>query len=262
MVQRKVVSIAVVSILLMFVFGNSLSYSQQAQEPEEPEVPDLRSWTQLSEDHQEIDMAAPCMLCHNYKVDATTTATKQMVRIGKQLEKEALWKRISEHLGAGKKTRTFVMATSLNNIPLSTTCDQMLDPDKKVLYAFFEVGTEKLNHLRENAHVSLNWHKPWENNFSTVLCVQVRGRAELFDGLSPVFDEAVRLSFPGLPAENREELSSRAKKNMVVCRITIDQAVLFDGVLLTQGMSSYQMWQRVDTYSPSYYTDTGGRSGP
>jgi hypothetical protein len=254
MTNRTKLIAVIASLFLMFACGSNPSYSQSAGEPEEPVVPDIKSWTQLPEDHQEVDLAAPCMLCHNYKVDATTTATKQMVRIGKQLEKEALWKRIAEHLGDGKKTRTFVMATSLNNIPLSTTCDQMLDPEKKVLYAFFEIGTEKLGHLKENPNVSLNFHKPWENNFSTVLCVQARGRTELFDGRSPEFDEAVRVYFPDLPEENRKQLASRAKENMVVSRITIDQVVLFEGALLTQGMSSYQMWRRVDNYSPSYYT--------
>jgi hypothetical protein len=52
------------------------------------------------------------MACHNYKIDVTTTATKQMIRVGKQLEKEIMWKRIAEHLGGGKQTRTFVMATN------------------------------------------------------------------------------------------------------------------------------------------------------
>jgi hypothetical protein len=238
----------------MFVFGGRFAYCQNAEAPEEPEAPDIGTWTQLPEDHQEINLAGPCMLCHNYKVDATTTATMQMVRTGKQLEKEALWKRISDYLEGGKKTKTFVLSTCLNNIPLSTTCDQMLDPEKKVLYAFFEIGTEKLAHLKENPYVSLNYHKPWEGSFSTVLCVQVRGRAKLFDGSSPVFDEAISISFPGLPEENRKELSSRAKKNMVVSRITIDQIILFDGTLLGEGMNSYQIWRQVDNVSPSTYT--------
>jgi hypothetical protein len=254
MVQRKVVSIAVVSILLMFVFGNNLSYSQQAQEPEEPDAPDIQSWTQVPEDHQEIELATPCMMCHNYKVDATTTATKQMVRIGKQLEKDVLLKRIFNYLDNGTRTKTFVLGTSLNNVPLTTTCDWMFDPKNKFMYAFFEIGTEKLLHVRGNPLVSLNRHKEWENNFSTVLCIQVRGKAKLFDGSSPVFDEAVQISFPGLPEEMRKELSERAKKNMVVCRVTIDQIVLFDGTLLGQGMSSYQMWRRVDTFTPEYFT--------
>jgi hypothetical protein len=225
-----------------------------SQIPEEPEVPPIESWTQVPEDHQEIDLKTPCMGCHDLKVDATTTATKQMVRIGKKLDKEILWERITEYLGNGRETRTMVMATALNNIPLTTTCDQMLDPRAKVLYAFYEVGTEKLNHLKENAYVSLQWHKPWENDFSKVLCVQVRGRARLFDGTSSEMKKGIQIYFPLLPDENRNELLARVEKNMVMSVVTIDQVVLFDGVLLTQGLSSYQMWRRNDTFNPSYYT--------
>jgi hypothetical protein len=146
------------------------------------------------------------------------------------------------------------MATSFNNIPLTTTCDQMLDPVNQALYAFFEIGTEKLEHLKQNPHVSLNWHKPWESDFSKVLCVQVRGRAKLFDGTSPEFEEGFKLSFPTLPKKQQQEILSRIKENMVMCRITIDQVVLFDGTLLTQKLCSYQMWRRTETFSPSSYT--------
>jgi len=230
------------------------AFSQDAAE-EETVAPDTMTWTQLPEDHQEINLAAPCMMCHNYKVDATTTATRQMVRMGKRLEKDVLLKRISDYLEAGKRSKTFVLGTSLNNVPLTTTCDWMFDPGEKVMYAFFEIGTEKLVHIKENPLVSLNRHKEWENNFSTVLCIQVRGRAELFDGSSPVFDEAVTVSFPTLPAENRAMLAARAKKNMVVCRVAVEQIVLFDGTLLGEKMSSYQMWRRVDSVTPEYYTE-------
>jgi len=255
--MKKGVELLVVIFSLFLICalsGNEYAYSQPAVEPEEPEVPDIETWTQLPPEHQEIDLKTSCMICHNYRVDATSTATKQMVRIGKQLEKEVLWKRIAEHLGGGRQTKTMVMATSLNNIPLTTTCDQMLDPENKVLYAFFEIGTEKLSHLIENPYVSLQWHKPWENDFSKVLCVQVRGRAKLFDGWSAEMNKAIKIYFPNLPEENRRELLSRVKKNMVMSRITIDQAILFDGVLLTQGLSSYQMWKRIDNFKPSFYT--------
>jgi hypothetical protein len=253
--RRKRLLLVIAALFAVFIFQkNNFVYSQNAEKTEELTAPDTMTWTQLPEDHPEIDLKGPCMICHNLKVDATTTATKQMVRIGKQLEKEALWKRISDYLDGGKLTKTFVLATSFNNIPLSTTCDQMLDPEKKVLYSFFEVGTEKLYHLKENPYVSLNYHKPWKNDFSTVLCVQVRGRAELFKGSSPEFDSGLRKTFPAFPEENLKQLASRVKINMVMCRIMIDQVVLFDGTLLGQKMSSYQMWRRVSNLSPEYYT--------
>lgn len=241
------------AIIFFAVPGFSQTAGKKAESQDGP--PDTMTWTQLPEGHQEIPLEGPCMMCHNYKVDATTTATKQMVRIGKQLDKEVLWKRISDYLEAGKKTKTFVLGTSLNNIPLTTSCDWMLDPVNKVMYAFFEIGTEKLIHVRENPYVSLNHHKPWENNFSTVLCIQVRGKADLFDGSRPEFKKAVEVSFPGLPEQNRKGLMDRASKNMVVCRVTIEQIMLFDGTLLGQHMSSYQMWRRIPTFTPSYFSE-------
>jgi len=255
MLKRRGLQIAILSLFLMFAFGSiDLVYSQPTREAEEPEVPDLETWTQLPPEHQEIDLKTSCMICHNYKIDATTTATKQMVRVGRKLDKDVLWKRIAEHLGGGKQTKTMVMATSLNNIPLTTTCDQMLDPKEKILYAFYEIGTEKLSHLRENPYVSLQWHKPWENDFSKVLCVQVRGSAKLFDGSSTEIEEGIKIYFPTIPEENRKELLSRVKVNMVMCKTTIDQLILFEGTLLTQGLSSYQMWRREDSFTPSFYT--------
>jgi hypothetical protein len=111
-----------------------------------------------------------------------------------------------------------------------------------------------LSHLKENHYVSLQWHKPWEHDFSKVLCIQVRGKAKLFDGTSSEIEEGMKIYFPNLPEENRKGLLSRVKINMVMCKIRIDQVILFEGALLTQGMSSYQMWRRVDNFTPSYYT--------
>jgi len=252
---KKGLTIYLICVLLLVCFITT-AYSQ-TETDEETAAPDITTWTQLPDDHQEVDLAQPCMLCHNLTVDATTTATKQMVRSGKKLGKSVLWDRIATYLSAGQKTNTFVLATCSNNIPLSTTCDQMLDNGKKVMYAFFEVGTEKVAHIQDNPYVSMNWHKPWENNFSTVLCIQIRGRAELFDGSSKVFDEAVLASFPTIPKENRDQLAARAKENMVVCRTNIDQVVLFDGTLLGQGLCSYQMWRSLETYKPTSYTKKG-----
>jgi hypothetical protein len=251
---KNAASLILLGMALIFFAVPALAQPDSKKTEAQEGPPDTKTWTQLPDNHQEIPLAAPCMMCHNYKVDATTTATKQMVGIGKQLDKEVLWKRIADYLEAGKKTKTFVLGTSLNNMPLTTTCDWMLDPAEKVIYAFFEIGTEKLIHVRENPYVSMNYHKPWENNFSTVLCIQVKGKAELFDGSSPIFDKAVAVSFPGLPKNNQEELMSRAKKNMVVCRVTIDQIMLFDGTLLGQHLSSYQMWRRIETFTPSYFS--------
>ena len=89
--KRREWIVVILSLLLIFAFGESnFVCSQDTGESEEPVVPDIETWTQLPPDHQEIDLAGPCMACHNYKIDATTTATEQMIRIGTKLEKEVL----------------------------------------------------------------------------------------------------------------------------------------------------------------------------
>lgn len=259
--KRKRFYIVMISLILIFALKcTDIAFTQNTGESEEPEVPDIGTWTQLPIDHQEIDLSGACMTCHNYKIDATTTATKQMIMNGNKMEKQALWEHIVELLGGGKGSKTMIMATSLHGNPLTTTCGQALDPEKKVMYAFYEIGTEKLQHLKKNPRVSLQWHREWENDFSKVLCVQVRGIAELFHASAKEFKEGFNIYFPteekvgGYADATLKEFFERMKENMVMSRITIEQVILFEGKRLKEGLCAYQMWRREDYYNPSSYT--------
>ena len=94
-----------------------------------------------------------------------------------------------------QNTRTFIIATSLNNEPLSTTAEFSLDPEKKVLYGLHEMGTEKLNHIQNNPKVSLNWHKEFDS-FADFRCCQIKGHAELLENTNPEFEAAVKNFLP------------------------------------------------------------------
>jgi nitroimidazol reductase NimA-like FMN-containing flavoprotein (pyridoxamine 5'-phosphate oxidase superfamily) len=196
-----------------------------------------------------------------YAVDAKSTATIKVWLSGKgAMEKEPLWEHITDVLvGKGGK-RTYVLATCKDNIPLSTTIEFALDPDKKVLYGFSEKGTEKLIHIKNNPKVSLNWHEEFMNDFSKTLCVQIRGTAELFEGDCPEMNEGIKfypydyMLWNYIPTRNaptalivdqlQKTIPQVLKSNMMMIKITIEQVVISDHKFIKKGYRSRQLWRR------------------
>ena len=87
--------------------------------------------------------------------------------------------------------KTFVLATSFNNRPTTTTAEFALDSKNKVLYGLHEKGTAKVIHIQHNPYVSLNWHREFDDNFANILCIQVLGKAELLEGTTKEFEEGL-----------------------------------------------------------------------
>jgi nitroimidazol reductase NimA-like FMN-containing flavoprotein (pyridoxamine 5'-phosphate oxidase superfamily) len=196
-----------------------------------------------------------------YAVDAKSTATiSSWLSVKGAMPKEALWNHIAEALGGRGGKRTYVLATSMDNIPLSTTIEFALDPDKKVLYGFSEKKTEKLIHIKNNSKVSLNWHEEFMNDFSKVLCLQIRGTAELFEGECPETNEAIQfypyqyMIWNFVPTRNapttlavaplQKVMTKVITSNMMMVRITIEQVVITDGRLEAKGYAVRQLWRR------------------
>ena len=196
-----------------------------------------------------------------YAVDAKSTATFKMWLSGPgTMEQGPLWDAIAAVLGGKGGKRTYVLATSMDNIPLSTTIEFALDTDKKVLYGFAEKGTEKLIHIKNNPKVSLNWHEEFPNDFFKTLCVQIRGTAELLEGDTPEMRDAVSLypyhymlwSFT--PSRNatttliaeglQQALVKVIQSNMMLVKITMEQVVLTDAQLKAKGYRDRQLWRR------------------
>lgn len=266
---RMIINLSLYVFMVFFTFSN-YGIAQEAEEDDiEIEAPEIDTWTQRPEEHPEVDFRKPCASCHtlNLKMDAYTTATKYMVGVGKQLEPDALWNHIVESIDAGKKKKTMVLATSVNNVPLTTTCGQMLDPEKKVLYGFYEIGTEKLDHMKKNNQVAVQWHRPYTGDWGQVLCMQIRGRTALFDGLSPEYEEGFNIYYnirgkrQTLQGEQLKTFDQKIKnrlekmkKGMVMSKITIDQIVLFENALMLDGYCAYQRWYRTYFPAPSDYT--------
>jgi nitroimidazol reductase NimA-like FMN-containing flavoprotein (pyridoxamine 5'-phosphate oxidase superfamily) len=219
----------------------------------------------LTDTHPKIEEGISCNECHEIKLDAKTTAT-QVWLTGESpgraagegvIPRDQLWSEIEKIIGGKKeKSKTFVIGTSLNNTPLTTTSEFTLDPQEKVLYGFHEKGTEKLLHIKANPKVSLNWHKEFES-FADFLCVQIVGRAELIDGTSKEFDRimieflpyenAARVPKDATPQQREEHLKKfrdSIKPGMMISKITIDQVTVANIAFTKEGFRRYQRWTR------------------
>lgn len=215
--------------------------------------------------HPEIEPGLSCNDCHEIKLDAQTTAT-QVYLYGESpghaegeglYSKERVWSEIEKAIGGLKHdSKTFVLATSLNNVPLSTTCEWTLDPETKKLYGFHEAGTEKLRHIESNPKVSMNYHKEFDSEtFKDFLCVQIRGTARLIDGSDPDFERIMiellpyefgaRVPADATPAQREARLKAfrqGVKKSFVISEVTPTQITIANQRFRTEGMRVYQRW--------------------
>jgi len=215
--------------------------------------------------HPEIEPGLSCNDCHEIKLDAQTTAT-QVYLFGQSpghdegegvYSKERVWDKIEKAIGGIKHdSKTFILATSLNNVPLSTTCEWTLDPKTKKLYGFHEAGTEKLRHIEANPNVSMNFHKEFDSEtFKDFLCVQIRGTARLLDGNDPDFERIMIELLPyefgaRVPAEatpeQREERLKQFRQGVkdvfVISEITPTQITIANQHFRAEGMRVYQRW--------------------
>ncbi len=114
----------------------------------------------------------------NYGVDVRTTATARRFITGQGVMPRAeIEKRLIGYL-RGK--RMYILATSLHNMPLTTTAEYVLDTEAMTLSAGSERPTEKLFHLKDNPYVSLQYHK--NHAYPDTVSLQVRGKATMFRG--------------------------------------------------------------------------------
>ncbi len=114
----------------------------------------------------------------NYGVDVRTTATASRFMTGHgAMPKEEIEKRLIKYL-RGK--RMYILATSLDNKPLTSTIEYVLDSETITLSAGSERPTEKLFHLKGNPYVALQYHK--NHAYPDTVSIQVRGKATMFRG--------------------------------------------------------------------------------
>ena len=215
--------------------------------------------------HPEIEPGLSCNDCHEIELDAQTTAT-QVYLFGQSpghdkgegvYSKERVWTEIEKAIGGLKHdSKTFILGTSLNNVPLTTTCEWTLDPTTKKLYGFHEAGTEKLRHIEANPKVSMNFHKEFDSEtFKDFLCVQIRGTARLLDGSDPDFDRVMvellpyefgaRVPADATPEQREDRLKmfrQGVKDAFLISEITPMQITIANQQFRAEGMRVYQRW--------------------
>jgi nitroimidazol reductase NimA-like FMN-containing flavoprotein (pyridoxamine 5'-phosphate oxidase superfamily) len=259
----------VLFIVCVGICCNGITLAANSEKEQKTEKAEKAKVIQVDEavttDHPEYEEGIACNDCHEMKLDAQTTAT-QVWLTGESpgraagegvMPQDALWKEIEKIIGGIKMdSKTFVLGTSLNNTPLTTTAEFTLDPAQKALYGFHEMGTAKLHHIRANPKVSLNWHKEFET-FTDFLCVQVIGRAELIDGQSKEFEQIMidllpyengaRVPKDATPQQREERLKKFREsltKGFVISKITIDQVTIATMDFVKDGFRRYQRWTR------------------
>jgi len=216
----------------------------------------IEATAQVSDTHPEIEEGITCADCHEVLVDATTRATETWLykdylnfsaEEGLESNKDTK-KHIIGILGGKKKKNTYIMSTCVNNIPLATTFDAGIDPDKMTMYIFSEKGTEKLAHMRTNPRVSIGWHQEF-TEFGKTLCIQMRGTAEVIDNSSK-YDEGLATypyeEFADARKMDRKRFADEVmKKFMTMTKITLNQIIITDSQHSREkGVRVHQIWKR------------------
>ena len=254
---------ALVLACLAAFFFSTAGAADKKPAPADTKAKVIDAKEQKTSNHPEIPGGISCNDCHEMKLDANTTATKVWLEgdtPGKKagegvMAKEKVWEEFTKMIGNKKNTRTFIIATSLNNVPLSTTAEFALNPEKKVLYGLHEKGTEKLMHMQNNPKVSLNWHKEFES-FADFRCCQIRGTVQLLESSDPEFEQALICCLPyekgariaetdndtvkEAKAKNMREMMK--KGNFLISKITIDQITMANAEFTKDGFRRYQRW--------------------
>lgn len=267
MQKKKIFSPVFMTAFLgsLVLAGTSTAEKADSQSKKAEEI---AASSDVTTSHPEIPEGVSCNDCHTMTIDANTTATQVWLGgeyLGKaegegRMTDEQLWAEINRLLGGGKAgTKTYVLATSMNNRPLSTTAEWTFDPGRRMLYGVHEMNTEKLAHIKANPFVSLNWHDEYTGIDGPYRCCQIKGRCELLDGQHPDFekiliefapyeDAATRMMPQNPTPEQREEVLKRVremfKKRFLMSRITIDRITIVNKDFIARGFRNVQRWER------------------
>ena len=229
---------------------------KQAPAAEQKKAETIDATAKLSENHPDFEEGTSCNDCHEVKLDARTTATQAWLygdyltwKKGEGImPQDKLWEHIAKVIGGKKAKKTYILATVLNNRPYAITIEYALDPEKKVLYAFSEKGTSKLNQIKANPYVALGWHDDFKNDFTKLLCVSLNGRAQLFDGTTREFDEGLSVYPYEYGANMRkiplDKFKAIMKQGMIMSRITVEEVTVIDTSLKDAGFRNRQRWMR------------------
>ena len=202
--------------------------------------------------HMPYDEEMKCIDCHKWDgVDAYTSATMSLVKSKKgRLPKEEIKAAILDTLkGRGNYREMYVLATALNNKPLATCMEYVIDPESLTLYASSEKQGEKLFHLAANKEVSLVYvkHRNDLDYFKDPIGVQIVGIAEQLKLGDPGFDEAFEICVSTVIMPEgmvlTPEFIKKIKKNQLGTKITPKRIIITHHAFRADGHHFKQIWE-------------------
>ena len=228
-------NMALIFLLMMLLVCSCMlkRTSRGGEEGKEEGVPPILLGAAMPEEHPEIETAA-CMECHIIQTDGVSTATQRFLERPGALEQGELWKEIVGFFG---ERQSCVIATSINNEPYVTTVDFALDPVNQVLYALSEKGTRKLDQIRMNPKVALEYHQPRDWQTKVFRCLQMRGSARTFSADDAQFDEGLRVFKPQIEVE-------KIKRGMDMTCFTPQEILFYDNLRKERNLNIFQLWKR------------------
>lgn len=231
----KKMSLALIPLfMLLLVYSCTLKRTAPAGEAAgEEDVPAILLGAAMPEDHQEIETVA-CMECHTILTDGVSTATQRFLERPGAIENEELWKEIVAFFG---ERQSCVLATSINNEPAVTTIDFALDPVNRVMYGLSEKGTKKLNQIRMNPRVALEYHQPRDWQTKIFRCLQMKGEARTFSSDDAQFAEGLRIFKPQIDED-------MVRRGMDMTCFTPKEILFYDNLRKERNLNIFQLWKR------------------
>ena len=253
---NKGIALLGIICIVTFCAMRTFAAKEEAVQPASQEAKAIDAGTSLSDNHPAIEEGVTCADCHEITLDAKTTATQVWLAgnyLGFAPNEGALTNdRVKEDIvkamGGKKQNRTCVLATCINNTPLTTTAEFALNQDTMTLHGMHEKGTAKLLHIKQNPRVSVNWHKEF-TGFAGTLCVQFIGHAEIVEATDPAFEKIMIDCIPYEKSATErkvtpEQARAMAKQMMVITRIVIDEATITNMEFRKEGFRPWQRWTR------------------
>lgn len=205
--------------------------------------------------------------------DAYTTATETYLtgKFGAHeagegiMTNDEIKARIADLLGGRKTFHLYVLGTSYNNVPVTTTAEWAFDNQTITFYGIHEKNTEKLIQIKENADVCMTWNEGHFESFADYRGLQMNGKAEVITGDNPDFD-AILINF--IPYEDYQALlggiplpavRTLLASMMEITKITMNRVTFTNSDFKADGYRSYQRWTGSIAFA-SYTAQPGNRS--
>ncbi len=222
------------SLIVFILFPFSFLFASEIDNTID-DIPEILLGSELSKEHQDISEAKNCMECHRVKTDTVTSATQRYLSDEKgRLNNNELWDKITEFFIS---KQSCVLATSINNQPYVTTIDLAIDKSNKYYYGFCEKGTNKLNQIKANTNVAVEFHNQTEWQAKVFRCLQMIGEAKVFSSESPEYNKGLEVFKPSIDIDT-------IKRGMDMIRFKPNEILFYDSHRRGSNINVFQLWER------------------